>query len=183
MATLEKTKTMTAEQLFALGDSGRCELVRGELIHMTPTGYDHGWISGNIVWALRSFVKSRGLGRVLSSEVGFLIARDPDTVLAPDVAFVRAERDPPGGQKQFFPGAPDLAVEVLSPNDRASDVNAKVQTWLDAGAVVVLVVDPQTQTVAVHRQPREVHILGRDDVLTIADLLPEFSLPVKEIFV
>ena len=91
--------------------------------------------------------------------------------------------EPPGGQKQFFPGAPDLAVEVLSPNDRASDVNAKVQTWLDAGAVVVLVVDPQTQTVAVHRQPREVQILVRDDFLTIADLLPEFSLPVKEIFV
>ena len=181
MATLEKT--MTAEQLFALGGIGRCELVRGELVSMSPTGYDHGWISSKIDRALGNFVESRKLGRVLASEAGFLISRDPDTVLAPDVAFVRAERDPPGGQKQFFPGAPDLAVEVLSPNDRASDVNAKVQTWLDAGAVVVLVVDPQTQTVAVHRQPREVQILGRDDFLTIADLLPEFSLPVKEIFV
>jgi Uma2 family endonuclease len=174
---------MTAEQLFALGDIGPCELIRGELRSKTPTGYDHGWISGNIVWALHSFVKSRRLGRVLASEAGFLISRDPDTVRAPDVAFVRAERDPPGGLKEFFPGAPDLAVEVLSPDDLASDVNAKVQEWLDAGTVAVLVVDPQTRTVAVHRQPREVKFLGRDDLLTITDLLPEFSLPVKEIFV
>ena len=174
---------MTADQLFSLGDIGRCELIRGELIHMTPTGYDHGWISGNIIWALRNFVKNRGLGRVLSSEVGFIIARNPDTVLAPDAAFVRADRDPPGGQKKFFPGPPDLAVEVLSPDDRASKINSKVQNWLEAGTAVVLVVDPQTQTVAIHLRPREIQILTRDDTLTIPDLLPEFSLPVKEIFV
>ncbi|MGD0516644.1 MAG: Uma2 family endonuclease [Thermoguttaceae bacterium] len=180
MATLEKT--MSADQLFALGDIGPCELIRGELIYMSPTGYDHGWISGNIVCALRNFVKNRGSGRVLSSEVGFIIARNPDTVRAPDVAFVRADRDPPGGQKKFFPGPPDLAVEVLSPDDRASEVNSKVQDWLDAGTVAVLVVDPQTQTVAIHRRPHEIQILTRDDSLTIADLLPEFSLPVKEIF-
>ncbi len=85
---------------------------------------------------------------MLSSEVGFIIARSPDTVLTPDVAFVRADRDPPGGQKKFFPGPPDLAVEVLSPDDRASEVNSKVQDWLEAGTTVEMVVDPQTQTVA-----------------------------------
>jgi Uma2 family endonuclease len=180
MATLEKP--MTADQLFSLGDIGPCELIRGELAYMSPTGYDHGWISGNIVYALRNFVKRRGSGRVLSSEVGFIIARNPDTVRAPDVAYVRAERDPPGGQKKFFPGPPDLAVEVLSPDDRASEVNAKVQDWLEAGAVVVLVADPQTKTVAVHRNPQEVRILARGETLTMPDLLPEFSLPVDEIF-
>jgi Uma2 family endonuclease len=181
MATLEKT--MTADQLFTLGYIGPCELIRGELIHMSPTGYDHGRISSKIDRALGNFVESRKLGQMLSSEAGFLIAQNPDTVLAPDVAFVRAERHPPGGQKKFFPGPPDLAVEVLSPDDRASKLNSKVQDWLEAGAVVVMVVDPQTQTVAIHRSPREIQILTVDDMLAIPDLLPEFALPVKEIFI
>jgi Uma2 family endonuclease len=180
MAIIEKT--MSADQLFSLGDIGLCELIRGELIHMTPAGYNHGWISSNLVWALRDWIKKQGKGRVLTAEAGFLIARNPDTVRAPDVAFVRADRDPPGGQKKYFPGAPDLAVEVLSPDDRASDVNAKIQDWLNAGTVAVLIVDPQNQTVAIHRHPHEIKILTNDDTLTLPDLLPEFSLTVKEIF-
>jgi Uma2 family endonuclease len=180
MSILEKT--MTADQYFALGDIGPSELIRGELIRMAPTGYDHGWISSNFDRALNSFVTERKLGRVLTAEAGFLIRQNPDTVRAPDVAFVRAERDPPGGQKKFFPGAPDLAVEVLSPDDRAGEVNAKVQDWLEAGAAVVLVVDPQTKTVAVYRRPQELHLLNQDDTLRLPDLLPEFALPVQDIF-
>jgi Uma2 family endonuclease len=180
MATLEKT--MTADQLLALGYIGPCELVRGELIRMSPTGYDHGRISSKIDRALGNFVESRKLGQVLTSEAGFLITQDPDTVLAPDVAFVSAARHPPGGQKKFFPGPPDLAVEVLSPDDRASKVNSKVQDWLNAGTVAVLVVDPQTQTVTIHRLPREIQILKSNDTLTLPDLLPEFALAVKDIF-
>ncbi|MBN2578504.1 MAG: Uma2 family endonuclease [Pirellulales bacterium] len=180
MSTMERT--MTADQYFALGDIGPSELIRGELIRMSPTGYDHGWIAGNIARSLGNFVKSKGLGRVLTAEAGFLIRQNPDTVRAPDVAFVRAERDPPGGQKKFFPGPPDLAVEVLSPDDRASEVNAKVQDWLEAGAVAVVVVDPQTQTVSVYRRSRDYQLLTRDDTLLLPELLPEFALPVKEIF-
>jgi Uma2 family endonuclease len=173
---------MTADQYFALGDIGPSELIRGELIPMSPAGYDHGWISSNLVGALIQFTAERKLGRVLTAEAGFLIRRNPDTVRAPDVAFVRAERDPPGGQRKFFPGAPDLAVEVLSPDDRAVDVNAKVQDWLDAGTVVVLVVDPQTKTVAVYRRAQDIHLLNQDDTLRLPDLLPEFALPVHAIF-
>jgi Uma2 family endonuclease len=180
MATLEKP--MTADQLFALGDIGPSELIRGELIKMSPTGHDHGRISSKIDRALGNFVESRKLGEVLTSEAGFIISRDPDSVRAPDVAFVRAERHPPGGERNFFQGPPDLAVEVLSPDDRASDVNTKVRDWLDAGTIAVLVVDPQTKTVAVHRRPREIKILALDDTLTLPDLVPEFSLPVKDIF-
>ena len=180
MAIIEKT--MTADQLFSLGNIGPCELIQGELIRMSPTGYDHGRISSKIDRALGNFVESHKLGQVLTSEAGFIIASNPDTVRAPDVAFVRADRDPPGGQKKYFPGAPDLAVEVLSPDDRASDVNAKIQDWLNAGTVAVLVVDPQNQTVAIHRQPHEIKVLAIDDTLTIPDILPEFSLAVKDIF-
>jgi Uma2 family endonuclease len=180
MAIIEKT--MTADQLFALGDIGPCELIRGELIHMTPTGYDHGWISGNIVWALRNFVKNIELGRVLSSEVGFLISRNPDTVLAPDAAFVRADRDPPGGLKKFFPGPPDLAVEVLSPLDRASEVLSKVSDWLEAGCRKVWVVDPETRSIAVYAPKSEMRVLHLSDVLTDEELLPGFQIAVRKVF-
>jgi Uma2 family endonuclease len=180
MATVEKT--MTADELFALGDIGRCELIRGELIKMPPTGYDHGGVEVNIALALAVFVKAHRLGRVLSGDPGFIIERDPDTVRAPDVAFVRSERDPSGGWQKFFPGPPDLAVEVLSPDDRVGEVNVKVQDWLKAGSRMVWTVDPQSKTVTVYRNNREATIFTVADTLTAEDLLPGFALPVAEIF-
>ncbi|MCC6124668.1 MAG: Uma2 family endonuclease [Pirellulales bacterium] len=180
MATVEKI--MTADEYLALGDIGPSALIQGELVLMSPTGYNHGWIANNIGIALGIFVKSKKLGRVSSSEAGFYIARNPDTVRAPDVAFVRAERIPPGGQKKFFEGPPDLAVEVLSPDDRSSEVNAKIRDWLQAGCVQVWVVDPQTESVMVYRSPRDIAVFAEQDILTAPELLPGFSLPVAEIF-
>ena len=117
---------------------------------MSPAGSEHGWIVTNVTVPLAVFVKQRSLGRVFGAETGFRIGHDPDTVRA-DVAFVTAMRVgvelPPG----FFPGPPDLAVEVLSPDDRAGEVLAKVQDWLDAGCRAVWVVDPRTRTVTVYR--------------------------------
>jgi Uma2 family endonuclease len=180
MATIEKT--MTADEYLALGDIGPSALVQGELIIMSPAGYDHGWIACNIAGALRNFVKAKKLGRVSTAEAGFFISRNPDTVRAPDVAFVRAERIPPEGQKKFFDGPPDLAVEVLSPDDRSSEVNAKIYDWLQAGSAQVWVVDPQNKTVTVYRNRREVAVFTLEDTLTANDLLPGFSLQVTEIF-
>jgi Uma2 family endonuclease len=180
MATVEKT--ITAEEYLALGDIGPSALVQGELILMSPSGYDHGWIAGNIVGALRDFVKSKKLGRVSTAEAGFFISRNPDTVRAPDVAFVRAERIPPGGQKKFFDGPPDLAVEVLSPDDRSSDVNAKIYDWLHAGCLQVWIVDPQNKTVTVYRSRNNVAVYTLGETLAADDILPGFSLPVAEIF-
>ncbi|HUT36780.1 MAG TPA: Uma2 family endonuclease [Planctomycetota bacterium] len=171
----------TAEQLLQAPDLGPCELVRGELIMVSPAGYAHGSIAGRITRALANFVEAKGLGDVLSAEPGFLIARDPDTVRAPDVAFVRADRIPAGEKARFFEGAPDLAVEVLSPNDRASEVNAKVQDWLDAGCPMVWVVDPATRTVSVYRGRTEIAVLGATDTLSGGDVLPGFTLPVADI--
>ncbi|MBM4031974.1 MAG: Uma2 family endonuclease [Planctomycetes bacterium] len=172
----------TAEQLFQAPDLGPCELVRGELIMGSPPGYGHGSVEVRISKALAIFVEAKGLGEVVGGEPGFIIARNPDTVRAPDVAFIRAERVPKRERARFYQGAPDLAVEVISPSDRASEVNAKVQDWLDAGCRMVWVVDPETETVAVYRSRTQVEVLGISDTISGGDVLPGFSLPVAQAF-
>jgi Uma2 family endonuclease len=180
MATIEQITT--AEQLFQAPDLGRCELVRGELIMMSPAGSRHGAIAARVGAVLSDFIRPRGLGAVLGAETGFRIAQDPDSVRAPDAAFIRAARISGELPEEFFPGAPDLAVEVLSPGDRASEVIAKVEDWLDSGCQAVWVVDPKTRTIAVHRRTREALMLRPTDTLTGGELLPGFSIPVAEIF-
>ena len=149
---------------------------------MSPAGFDHGRLAINIGNALANFAKVRSLGIVVSAEPGFQIAHDPDTVRAPDVAFVRAERIPPGGVKGFFQGSPDIAVEIVSPNDRASKVMAKAQDWLQAGSSLVWVVDPETRTISVYRTRNEIAVLDETDTLTGGDVLPGFAVPVAKIF-
>jgi Uma2 family endonuclease len=180
MATVHQITT--AAELLAAGDIGRCELIGGELVMMAPAGFNHGWIGINIATELRNFVKPRRLGRVLNSDTGFFIRRNPDTVRAPDVSFVRADRVPPGGIREFFPGAPDLAVEVLSPDDRPGEVQDKVCDWLDSGCTAVWVVNPKTRTVSIHRRNSETATLTEDQVITCEDLLQGFSVAVAEFF-
>src|SRR5688572_23097283 len=108
MSTATTTKPITAEELFAMGDIGRCELVRGEIVKMPPAGAEHGDVAGEAFGRLWSFVRQHKLGKVYAAETGFIIARDPDTTRAADVAFVRADRVPPAPVRGFFPGAPDL---------------------------------------------------------------------------
>ena len=173
---------ITAEYLLQAQGLGRCELVRGELIMMSPAGSEHGLITTNIHGPLWSYVSRTGLGRVFGAETGFHIAHNPDTVRAPDVAFVTTDRFPSPLPRGFFPGPPDLAVEVISPDDRESQVQAKVQNWLDAGCQVVWLVDPRRQTVRVYQRGGEGHVLGLSDTLLGDPLLPGFSLAVAEIF-
>lgn len=172
----------TAEQLAQAGDLGACELLRGELIMMSPSGTPHSELALTIGSLVRGFVRPRKLGIVTGADGGYLIERDPDTMRAPDVGFVCAERLPPEGVAGFFPGAPDLAVEVNSPNDRASDVLAKVQAWLATGCRMVWVVDAPTKTVTVYQGPRQATILGVGDTLQGGDVLPGFTLPVADVF-
>ncbi|HEX5137557.1 MAG TPA: Uma2 family endonuclease [Planctomycetota bacterium] len=168
----------TAEELLRAGDIGRCELIRGELVMMVPPGGEHAEVSNEIAHRLTLFVKSRGIGRVLA-EAGFVLSRDPDTVRAPDVAFVRAGRVPGRG---YMEGAPDLAVEVLSPDDRPGCVREKIGAWLEAGAKAVWIVDPRRRTVTIHEPGSEPLRLGEADTLRGGDVLPGFELPVREVF-
>jgi Uma2 family endonuclease len=149
---------------------------------MSPAGFEHGRIVGRIHNRLGPFVESRGLGVATGADTGFYIQRDPDTVRAPDVGFVRADRVPRAPASGFFEGVPDLAVEVLSPGDRAGEVLAKVQDWLDAGCMAVWVVDPATRTVAVYGSGGTVARLGTADDLSSEGVLPGFRLPVGDIF-
>lgn len=179
MATV--AQTTTAQQLFEMPGHKHFDLVEGELVAMSPPGFDHGCIVSDIAATLREFVRARKLG-VVAVEAGFCVARDPDTVRAPDVAFVRAERIPPGGVRAFFDGAPDLAVEVISPSDRASDVLAKADDWLRFGCTVVWVIDPETKTVTVYSGRPQTLFLSQNDTLVCEELLPSFSLPVSQVF-
>jgi Uma2 family endonuclease len=177
-------KLMTAEELLRLPDDWqRHELIAGELRTMAPTGGEHGGIVMTLGASLYNYVRSHGLGHVLAGEPGFLLARNPDTVRAPDVAFISHARlggaDLAAG---YQPGAPDLAAEVVSPNDRPASVAEKVATWLRYGARMVVVLDPGRRTVAVHRPDSEVRSLTEDDTLDGADVVPGWSVPVGDLF-
>ncbi|MCC6123790.1 MAG: Uma2 family endonuclease [Pirellulales bacterium] len=180
MATVEHL--ITAEEIFQLPNLGRCELIRGELFRMAPAGSEHGGIIRNLTVFLGTFVKKRKLGKIFGAETGFYIHRNPDTVRAPDVAFVRSERLSEKLPKGFFEGAPDLAVEVLSPDDRPGYVQAEIRDWLDAGCLAVWIVDPDHETVTIYEKARDVVVFHRNDNLTGKRVLPGFSVPASEIF-
>jgi Uma2 family endonuclease len=180
-----ETQIMTADQLFQMRDDGfRHELVKGELRKMTPTGFNHGEIVMNLAAPLGTYIRNSSLGVVLGAETGFKINSDPDTVRAPDIAFVRKERVLETGRTdKFWPGAPDLAVEVLSPTDTAYEVEEKVANWLGAGTQVVWVLNPRQRTLHVHRANSPVQVLGREDFLEGQDVVPGFRINLSEVFV
>ena len=175
---------MTADELLRLPDDGqRHELVAGELHSMPPSGAEHGGIAALLTADLTHYARAHDLGRVFAAETGFLLTTNPDTVRAPDVAFVRRERvQKVGGVTRYWPGVPDLAVEVISPNDLYTEVEEKVATWLAYGARVVIVVNPRHRTVAVHRSPTDVRHLTVGDTIDAEDLLPGWTVPVRQLF-
>lgn len=184
MTTAPVHRLLTAEDLADLpDDGGRYELVDGELHEMTPAGFDHGDIAAEALVAIKNFVRARNLGKVLAAETGFTLRRGPDTVRAPDVAFVRADRVPPrDGRVGFVELAPDLVVEVVSPGDRAAMVNAQALQWLDAGVRLVWVVYPQSASAVAHTPDGVAHVVRGDGVLDGGDVLPGFALPLRDLF-
>lgn len=176
------TRPMTADELFRDPPRERCELLKGELQIMSSAGGEHGWIIVAITSALAVFVKENQLGYVFGAETGFIIERDPGTVRAPDVAYVRTGRFTGRPTPKFIPFAPDLAVEVLSPNDTAAEVQEKVEAWLNAGTQAVWVVDPKRQTALICRQSDNAVISQRVEELSDDSLLPGFRLSVASLF-
>ena len=177
-------QVISAEELLRLPDDGqRHELIAGELRTMAPSGGQHGLVAINLSTPLAQYVRAHELGRVFAAETGFLLATKPDTVRAPDVAFVRQERVLAAGEVTgYWPGAPDLAVEVISPNDLYAEVDEKVATWLEHGARMVLVVNPRRRTVVVHRPNAPARLLTENDTLDGEDVVPGWALPVRELF-
>jgi Uma2 family endonuclease len=175
----------TASELFGMPDDGfRYELVKGELRRMSPSGSEHGATIVNITVLLAQYVRANKLGVCFGAETGFKIASDPDTVRAPDVAFIRRERIPESGiPKNFWPGAPDLAIEVLSPGDTRREVGEKVEDWLEAGARAVWVINPKRRAVTVYRSMTDVTRLLESDELEGGEVVPGFRCKVSESFV
>lgn len=174
----------TADELLRLPRGrNRYELIRGELKTMAPAGYEHGTLAALITSLLLTHVRAQNLGAVTAAETGFKLASNPDTVRAPDTAFISQKRlDEVGPVQGYWPGAPDLAVEVVSPNDLYTEVSDKVAEWLEAGSGMVVVVNPRRQQVFVHAPDADVKVLEIDDTLDGGEVVPGWQLPIKELF-
>jgi Uma2 family endonuclease len=179
------TQLMTADELLKLPRGRfRYRLVKGELITMSPAGSEHGVVIMNLAAPLAHHVKANKLGIVFGAETGFIIEENPDTVLAPDIAFISREHIPESGiPKKYWPGAPDLAVEVLSPGDTTREVEKKVNQWLAAGARLVWTVNPKRKSVTVHRTSDDATTFAETDELDGEKVVPGFRCRVSEIFV
>ena len=179
------TRTLiTADELLQMPDDGkRYELIEGELIEMAPAGLRHGEIAATIALLIGNHVRRNDLGSFFVADPGFFLQRDPDTVRAPDVAFITKNRlSPKGAPAGFSDTIPDLVVEVVSPNDRSGQVQAKVEQWIEHGVKAVWLVHPERRSIMVYSSLSEVHVLHEGDTLTGDPVLPGFSCPVAEIF-
>lgn len=187
MAVLERL--YTAEDLWLLSHlpenaDKRLELVEGVLIEMPPSGGLHGGTASKSDRRVGNFVEDHQLGYVTAAETGYILFKNPngkDVVRAPDVGFVAAHRLPDGLPEKYIPFAPDLAIEVVSPNDSADDIRDRVADYLKYGTRLVWVLYPRSKSAAVH-SPTGTYMLDSDGVLDGGDVLPGFKLPLKDVF-
>lgn len=167
---------LSADELLRLNlPNKRTELVRGTLVVREPPGFQHGAVAANLLIAIANHARAGNLGVVLAAETGFKLFSNPDTVRAPDVAFIRRERVPNSAPRGYAAMAPDLVVEVLSPDDRPGEVREKVADWLEAGCQLVWVVDPIKRRARVHRADGSEATIAADDELQGESVLPGFA--------
>jgi Uma2 family endonuclease len=182
-AVATTTKPITAEELWRMPNDQRRELVKGEIRTMAPSGFDHGAIIDNLHVLLSTHVRAKKLGRVLGAETGFKLAKNPDTVRGADISFITAARLPARGRPVgFWDGAPDLAVEVISPTDTLKEVEEKAGDYVAAGTRLVWVVNPRTRTITIYRGGAEPVVLREADSLDGEDVVPGFKCGVSEVF-
>ena len=176
---------LTADDLLTMPDDGRrYELIDGELVEMAPSSEDHSWIGALFVGYLVAHVVPRKLGRVYQADVGLKVQVNPDRVLGPDAAFIRAERLPRGrDRRRHVQIIPDLVVEVVSPHDRAPKVAEKVERYLALGVALVVIVWPDTRTLDVHAPDQPARTLTIADTFDAGDVVPGFRVPVADLFI
>jgi Uma2 family endonuclease len=182
---MSTTTHMTADELLALpmGRGQRYELVAGELRVMSPSGWRHGQVVSDLSSLLASFIRRQSLGRTFGADTGFMLRRNPDTVRAPDFSFIAKDHLPANEPEEaYWPGAPDLAVEVLSPGDTSGEVAEKVKEWLNSGCAAVWVVDPKLRTVTIYERAANVRTVSGQEELTGDPVVPGFSCAVAELF-
>ncbi len=181
---IEATKTkITADALWQMGSiAEKYELVKGDLVEMTPPGGVHGQLAVRLVVLLQNFVYANKLGEILV-ESGYILATNPDTVRGPDISFLSTEKIPSAGiPTGYIKGVPDLVVEIVSPSDTASIMQAKVEDYLTYGTQLVWVIYPRRKTVMIHHPDGTAHTLHQDDTLSGEGVLPGFSCFVNDIF-
>jgi Uma2 family endonuclease len=175
---------MTADEFFdRSAELGRCELIEGEIIQMSPSGGLHGLIGMRMLRHLDRYVQAHDLGELTLAETGFRLGQDTHTVRAPDIALIASDRVEQAKTEKFIPIPPDLAVEVNSPSDAIGDVVAKVQWWLAHCTRAVWVVDPKSQTVTTYHPDGSARVVHLNETLTGGDVLPGFELPLDKLFV
>ena len=158
------------------------ELVKGKVYELAPTGGQHGGAAMNLGTFLNVHVRLNGIGTVFAAETGFIIHRDPDTVRAPDVAFVSHGRLPAALPEGFVELVPELVVEVVSPSDTRRAVQEKADGWLSAGAKLVWLIYPNTRTATAYRSLEDAIQLSENDSLNGEDVVPGFSCRVGDLF-
>lgn len=176
------TALITAEEFEQMPDTEHTELVRGELIQMSPPGREHAWLQLRLGQFLGAYVDEHDLGEAYG-EIGIVIPTNPDSVLAPDLAFVsNATLGQEGMKSVYLRHTPDLVVEIVSPGDSHSQVVEKVMTYLEAGVPLVWEIDPRRKRIIVWQADHTVKELKPGDTLDGGDILPGFQLRVAEVF-
>jgi Uma2 family endonuclease len=174
---------ITGDELLARGDTGPCELIEGRIVYMSPTADEHGGYESNFDEYLKAFVRRHKLGKIRVGEVGIYTHRNPDTIRAADVAFISneqyAKRKKKGG---FLDVAPELVVEIMSPDDRWSEVKQKLREYFAIGVKLVWVADPADKTVYAYRSLTDVREFTEADMLPGDEVLPGFSVSVAQVF-
>jgi len=177
------TGIMTAEELEGIDIPGKStELVRGRLVVLEPPGTYHGKLAGRLLLRVGAFVESHQLGEVFGQDTGFTIASNPDTVRAPDLAFLGRDRLASVGRRGYAAVAPDLVAEIVSPDDRPGEVRAKIGEWLSAGVRLAWVIDPEQRAARVHRPDGSELRIDEDGMLEGETVLPGFRTALRELY-